>query len=95
MPIGTGYTLEAFSIGDVVIIKHMFNGEENEVIPLHYGEFNPIGVAGTITQITGANFPLRVNIEDAKYFADMGRNRFDVFKPNELAPINRDPDWEI
>jgi hypothetical protein len=95
MPRGTGYKLENFNVGDEVRIEYMFNGEDEEAIPVHYGDFSPIGAVGIITRITGASYPFRVEFEDPEYLADTGRVRFDVFKANELSPINREPDWEV
>ena len=98
MPRGTGYRLEDFSVGDEVLIEHMFNGDEENYIPIHYGEFNPIGVIGIITRKDNrGNFPLRVELKDPAYFNTMGRKRYDVFKPTEISPItmSREPDWEV
>jgi hypothetical protein len=43
----------------------------------------------------GGSYPLRVEFEDPEYLTATGRVRFDVFKANELSPINREPDWEV
>ena len=96
MPKGTGHRLEDFSVGDEVTVKYMLDANnEDSGVPAHFGDFNPIEAIGTITTIGRGSYPIRVEFEDLEYLAETGIIRFDVFKANELASINREPRWEV
>lgn len=90
MPIGTGYSLEHFCVGDAVTIEFMFDESGWDFIHKMY-EGTLKGSIGEIVSISSrGRLPLGVKLTDLR-----GRERKNKFSPNELVPIIRIPDWEI
>ena len=90
---GTGYELVDFSIGDKVTLEYMFSEDvEGGCILEENYERGLVGIVTGIQLGVGRRFPISVLLTHPNTEEVHGE---DTFNPNELAPMNRIPDWEL